>query len=213
MKAVFDNDVILKGACYGLLPKMCSAVAPAEQIGALGAAKYVLADAIRRKKLKGDKSAVLNTLQAFLGAAQVLEPSPEEQKLAADLEEASQRAGLSLDGGESQLCAFVVTRLVPILFTGDNRAIDAIEVLIDSVSILGQICGKVISLEQIIARLLSATTAKDLRTAICAESEVDRALSICFSCSSPDLSSDNHFEALRSYIGNLRSKAKRILGD
>ena len=36
MKAVADNDILLKGACYGLLPRLAATVPGDGQVGILG---------------------------------------------------------------------------------------------------------------------------------------------------------------------------------
>lgn len=212
MNAVFDNDIISKGACYRLLPQLVAAICPVDQIGILGAARFVVTKKIEKRTLCGDKAAVLEGLAQFLNAAQKLEPSSDEQQFAADLESAAQKANLNLDAGESQLCAIVVTRLIPILLTGDKRAIESIEKLIDLVPDMAPICGRIRCLEQIIAGLLALDGAAGLRGAICSEPDVDKALSICFSCNSPEVPPSMHQEALHSYIRSLKANSTRALG-
>jgi hypothetical protein len=212
MNAVLDNDIISKGACYRLLPQLTSAVCPVEQIGVLGAARFVVTKKIKKRAINGDKTTVLEGLSEFFDTVQELEPSSDEQQLAAGLENAAQKANLNLDAGESQLCAIIVIRVIPILLTGDKRAIESIERLIDFVPALAPICGRIRCLEQIIAELLGLHEAVGLRDAVCSEPDVDKALSICFSCSSPEVPSSAHREALHSYIRSLKAKAPRALG-
>ena len=72
--------------------------------------------------------------------------------MAADLEFRAQTTGLDLDVGESQLCAVLVMRMVPMLLTGDKRAISAIEHLFDLEPRIGWIAGRVYCLEQLFAQ-------------------------------------------------------------
>jgi hypothetical protein len=212
MNAVFDNDIISKGACYRLLPQLASAVCPIEQIGILGAARFVVTKKIKRRAIRGDKDSVLEGLAQFFEKVQEIEPSPDELQLAADLESAAQKANLNLDAGESQLCAILVTRLIAIFVTGDKRAIESIEQLIDLRSGLAAVNGKIRCLEQLFVHLLAQDGEAAVRDAVCAEPEVDKAIAICFSCSSPEVSPSVHLEALQSYISALKAVAPRALG-
>ena len=149
-------------------------------------------------------------LSSFLGMAVVVEPTDEEQRIAADFELAAQRAGLSLDTGESHLCALAVNRQVPRVLTGDKRAIAAIEGLLDADQRLGALSGKVYCLEQLVLIVLSVDSNDKLRGSICTENSVDKTLAICFSCRG-NSSFEATAECLGSYIRDLRSKAPRVL--
>ena len=58
--------------------------------------------------------------RSFVDTAQIIEPTEEEQLMAADFELAAQRAAVALDSGESQLCAVLIARALRLLLTGDN---------------------------------------------------------------------------------------------
>jgi hypothetical protein len=132
MKAMVDNDIIFKGTCYGLLDEFLSPVcATRDLVGVLGAAQFVVSKKITKKNPKKGIAVALRHLKDFLERVTVVEPTEDEQKMAAEFELAAQRAGLVLDVGESQLCAIVICRLTPLLLTGDKRAIQAIEELLD----------------------------------------------------------------------------------
>jgi hypothetical protein len=212
MKVLVDNDVLFKGSCYGLLDDLVSAVCPEDGfVGVLGAARFVLPKKIRQSKLKKDPEVALAALLGFLARSAEVEPIEEEQMLAADLELAAQQIGISLDVGESQLCAILVQRLVPLLFTGDKRAIASIEQLLDSNPRLVPVCGKVLCLEQAFAAAYARIGGDRLRSAVCAEPEIDKALTICFSCSSESVPNESHMQGLISYIADLRKSAHRAL--
>lgn len=212
MKAAIDNDILFKGACYGLLVELVATACPiTEVVGALGSARFVVASKIKKNKLIRNQAAALAVLSEFLKHCEVLEPALEEQNIAADLELAAQQLGVNLDTGESQLCAILVFRLLPLLLTGDKRAIKAIEKLIDGDSRLIAICGKVRCLEQLVYDALTSCDHVTLGAAICKEPEVDKALSICFSCTSPPAVLASTLEGLQSYIKALRADAPRVL--
>jgi hypothetical protein len=208
-----DNDVIIKAACYGLTTRFWPQAGLRYQLGVLGAARYVVAKRIARSRLVGHKTAAQHAFAALLATASILEPTDVEVGLATEMEVMAQRAGLSLDAGESQLVAMTIHRAIPVLETGDKRAIRSIELLLDNVGGLEGIAGKVRCLEQIVLGCLAEPDAPDaVARAVCAEPNVDNALSICFRCYSPP--PEGHVldpEAVTSYIASLRAAAPRVL--
>jgi hypothetical protein len=212
VKALVDNDVLFKGTCYRLLDEFLGTIyKPSEAVGVLGAARYVVKKRIERHVVRSKYLEVLEGFFAFLERNIVLEPTSEEQVLAADFELSAQRLGVSLDAGESQLCSIFLHRAAPLLVTGDKRAIISIDRLIDVDPRLEHLMGKVKCLEQLVQDALSAGHTERVRGAICSEPEVDLTLSICFGCSSPDTPEAHLHEGLTSYIHDLRSRAERVL--
>lgn len=213
MTGLVDNDVLLKGACYGLLTELLGSISSIQSIGILGSAQFVVPTRIHKRKLKTGTSQAIALFQKFLASVSVVEPTSQEQHLAADLEIMAQRLGLSLDSGESQLCAVLAIRLLPLLITGDKRAISSVDMLLDHDANLRPLRGKVMCLEQLFLALLKdESTGVGIRTRVCAEPDVDKAMSSCFSCSGGVDSKDSQMEGLRSYIERLRTTAPRVLG-
>lgn len=214
MDAVVDNDIMLKGACYGILSRLVSCIpASADTVGSLGAARYVVTAAIRRQALNGDARTAEARFLEFLARAQTIEPSQDEVAFAAELEFHAQRENLPLDAGESQLCAVLIHRELPAMATGDKRAIASIEKLLDVEPKLGFLAGRLVCLEQLVLQLLTEVGLDELRSAICGEPAVDKALALCFSCSSPSIPESSCAEGLRSYIRDVRASAERVLDD
>jgi hypothetical protein len=211
MKAVVDNDILLKGACYGLLSQFLSPICLDSEIGVLGAARFVLSKRIERICLKKDSAAVLITLTAFFKQAKILEPTRDELRIASDLEFMAQHLGISLDSGESQLCSILTVRGLPLMLTGDKRAIKSIEKLLRANSELTPICGRIKCLEQVVIAALARWHQESIRSAICAEPEVDKTLTICFGCSSEPVLASNITDGLHSYIEHLRNEAVQVL--
>lgn len=203
-----DNDVILKAVCFGLPADFWPG---GSAIAALGAAPFVLAKAIARRRVRGDEAALRQALDEFFGRAAVLDPTDAEAALAADLQYLAQRNELALDTGEAQLAAMVVTRRIAELHTGDKRAIAALEELLDSEARITKLAGRIRCLEQLVAALLADEKLYDrIQAGICAEPDLDKALAICFACGrDPGLATV--LEALASYIENLRASASRVL--
>jgi len=212
MKAAIDNDILFKGACYGLLSELiATACSATEVVGTLGSARFVVAKKIEKNKLLRNRKAALTILFEFLNRSEALEPTQNEQNMAADLELSAQRLGINLDSGESQLCAMLVFRVLPLLLTGDKRAITAMEKLIDADNRLIALCGKVRCLEQLVYDALTKGDHVAFRTAVCAAPEVDKALAICFSCTSQSVVLASIVEGLQSYVKALRMEATRVL--
>lgn len=210
--AALDNDVILKGASYGLLTGLLAALpgGPHEH-GVLGAARFMLPKKLERKSVTRMEDALAD-LQAALAAFDVLEPDATEQRLAAELQFSAQQSGQALDAGEAQLTAMVVTRELRHLLTGDKRAIAALAStpLPDGID-REQLAHKLICLEQAVWALLDHLDAANVRALICAEQEVDAQLRICFSCSSPEVEEASWREGLRSAIEEIRAGCPDLL--
>lgn len=210
--SLMDNDVLHKTTSYGLLQSIVDeTVEIHEKYGVLGAAKHVV-----RRKLKkcppsrGYERAIEEFNNTF-SYIQEIEPTNSEVELAACLEYEAQRLNLELDAGESLLCAVFLSRELNHILTGDKRAIKAVEELITAGKISEKIASKLICLEQAFQWLLQKHGAEYIRTAVCSERNVDRAISNCFSCSSPEIPSESIGLGLESYIQSIRQAAPTAL--
>jgi hypothetical protein len=210
--AAVDNDILFKGACYGLLDRLITVIpsTPAG-VGVLGAAKYVVSSKIRRATLAKSAAHALSRLEDLLQSAEVLEPTVEEQRYAAELEASAQQSRLQFDTGESQLCAIVMARAIPWLVSGDKRAIRALEQLLAGRDDASRLANRVVCLEQLLLRLVETEAGDAVRSAVCAEPAIDKALSACFSCHSTEVNPGSWSEGLSSYIRHLRCSAPRML--
>jgi hypothetical protein len=207
-----DNDVLLKAATYDTAD--CFWLdGGLRGLGVLGAAKYVLPSVIAKRPPRKGAQPVLAALGRILAAASVLEPDQEELALAASVESAAQAAAVPLDVGESQLCAIVVRRGLEMLETGDKRAIQGFERVLDVLLEIAPIEGRLRCLEQIVLRAIADDDTLDvIARAVCQEPDADKTLVICFGCASRlpvDRALIEH--GLRSYIETLRKTAKRVL--
>jgi hypothetical protein len=212
VKALVDNDVLFKGLSYDLLDTFLKTIPKEEDhVGILGAARFVLADKIRRRSPASVRSTEIQRLDAFLINAEIVEPTEEERLLAAEFESLGQELNVALDSGESQLCAILVERYVPLLLTGDKRAIVGLEQLLNSHARLTEICEKVKCLEQIVLDALDLCAVDSIRTCVCSHLTVDKTLAICFGCSSSSSSKVDIVAGLNSYINALRRDALHIL--
>lgn len=207
-----DNDIILKGVFYGLVlwPGPNEGARP----GILGAARYVVGRRIDRTELNGDKAAAREALATLLTVAEELEPGEDELAFAAELERAAQEKDLDLDPGESQLAAVTIARAIPLLETGDKRAVAALQTLRSSDPRLKPLEGRVRCLEQAVKIRLGPNCEflEQVSQAVCGEPAVDMTMSICFSCrSGGGASCEAVLSGLDSYIGALRTHAPEML--
>jgi hypothetical protein len=213
MEALVDNDILFKALMYGLLHELLGPYnTSTDALGVLGAAQFVIAKKIRKQSPGTTVTAEkLDQFFNFMKGCYVLEPTDEEQAMAADFEFAAQRAAVALDSGESQLCAVLVQRAVPVLLTGDKRAIHAIQALLRTDTRLLTLYGKVVCLEQLFLRSITEASKSPLRAAVCREPDLDKAITICFSCKGRDPQLSNIIAGLQSYINDLRTKASLVL--
>lgn len=206
--ALLDNDVVLKACCYDLDGQAVAALsgwglAPAM----LAAARFVIASRISKSRSISDRATASAAFARALQAIGPIEPTDAEIAFAAALEQQAQASGLELDVGESQLVSILLSRDLPLLLTGDKRAVAAIEALVGD-----QFAAPAVAaLEQLFVELLGELDAGALRRNICREPKVDRSLTICFGCASVAVAIGDIYDGLRSYIANLRSVAPRVL--
>lgn len=206
-----DNDIVLKASCYRASSLLWPGTDPADPIGILGEARFVVSKRIPRMELSGSRDDVLGELALILRRASILEPTEDEIALAAEIEARASQSSLQLDSGESQLAAIVVVRGLDLLQTGDKRGIRALEVVLDAIAAMTNLSGRVMCLEQLIRRAVERGSMAELRPSVCRERAVDTAVAMSFACYSPDPSTGDVLSGLSSYIEDLRREAPRIL--
>lgn len=209
---VVDNDILSKGACYEFLDPLIEAVGPRDKVGVLGQARFVLPKKLRKHPPPTGPEAAIRRLEASLARLQIVEPTADEIKLAAEFEFQAARLKVAFDAGESTLVAVMLTRRLDCFFTGDKRAIRALQTLvIAKVAGIAGMKHKVVCLEQGIRWMIQhgLISLRQTRSAVCMNKQTDTALSICFSCSSPELPDSE--QGLSSYIEHLRNEAPEVL--
>lgn len=207
-----DNDVLQKTTVYGLFNSILkTSLVRHEVYGVLGTAKYVVSKKLKKHPPLRGLDAVLVDFNAALQNLREFEPTPEEVEGAAYLEYQAQCLNLELDTGESILCAVLLARQLNHILTGDKRAIVAVEALTSAHHISNDIALKLICLEQLFLWLVNDHYVHDVRVAVCSERVVDRVLTSCFSCYSPEVPDESCVEGLNSYIVDLRQAAPTVL--
>ena len=145
----------------------------------------------------------------FLNSTEELEPGNEAIQLATAFEEAAMEAGLPFDVGESLLCAAGIVLAVEHVITGDKRAIETLEGLLPIFDRLQVLRGRIVCFEQLVQALVKRLGETRTRTAVCAEPDADRAISLCFQCGRREGRLDA--EGLPSCINYLRTRAPTML--
>lgn len=211
LRGVVDNDILLKGSCYGLLAPMAKVVPlNYDEVGYLGAAPYVVSNRLAKAKLSRPAAVCVRYLNNVFARMILLEPTQAEISLAADIEIAAQQLNFPLDVGESQLCSIVVTRNLEWLITGDKRAIKSLQKILLETNLIASIHNKAICLEQLMFLLICFRNTR-ARAAVCAENSVDRTFALALSCNTPQTAISSCLQGLRSYIENLRIDAPLVL--
>jgi predicted nucleic acid-binding protein len=212
--AAIDNDILFKGACYGMLEAMLQEVPGApNRYAILGTAIYVVPSKIRRGRLSGSKERALDVLKGAIPNFSILEPTPEEQRFAAEIEAAAQHHNLPIDNGESQLCAIALSRAFDSVVTGDKRAIRGLATLKGVLPSIAYLTNRLVCLEQLILLLVAKGLGEEIRNAVCFERAIDTALAMCFSCLSPEVGKESWMEGLGNYIADLRNDAGGLLAN
>jgi len=207
---LIDNDVLLKVCAYDLVDEFLELFA-STQLLILPTAPYVVESVIKRTGRMKDKARATASLHRLVAAASMVEPSADEIQAAAVLEEQAHQENFELDGGESILFVLLSNSKAKVLLTGDKRAIVALEQVSPSLSKPASVARKITSLEQVISALIQKKSPEEIAAKVCSEPDVDKAIAICFRCSSGNFEPNSTMEGLASYIGDLRRAAPTLL--
>jgi hypothetical protein len=207
-RVLLDNDVVLKAASYSLVAETVAATTIDNTPPAmLGVGRFVIRNRLSRASNITDVPRATESFAQMLAAMTLVEPDDDEMAAAADLEAEAIRQDLELDGGESQLLAILANRSCSLLVTGDKRAIVAMAIVAAT-----EAGGRVACFEQLIGHIIATSGTPFVQPRVCAEPNVDRAITNCFACSSPETPDDgNVLQGLASYIGHLERSAPGVL--
>ena len=206
-RLLVDVDVAWKVCAYGAAKSFIDATGAKHPPPAmLHVSPFVLRSLAKRRRgidLAPDLDAQVDDL---ISKVALVSPTAREIAFAEDLEERAALLSLEFDVGESQLLSILVHRNAGFLMTGDKRAIRAILELG-----VGDIDGRIAALEQVVATMIRSQGLSPLRESVCANPRVDRAMTVCFACSSPAVDPDDVAAALASYVNSLRSETGNLL--
>jgi hypothetical protein len=208
--AVVDTDVLLKAAAYRLATELVAVLEPKGEPAALGLTHLIAGRQLARKRGVRDTAGAAAELEALLGMLGRLEPEGDEIALAADLATVAQERGLPLDAGEAQLVAITIVRGLPLLVTGDKRALSAVAALIDD-PLRAALVGRLACFEQAVASVAALIGEHALRAKICSEADVDGAMRLACSCGREEWDPAQLHEACDSFVGAVRAGAGGLL--
>jgi len=207
--AAIDTDVLLKVAAYRLSSQLVTVLEPRGKPGALGLSHLIAGKQLARKREVRDTMGAAAELKRLLETLGRLEPTEEEIALAAELATVAQEQGLPLDSGEAQLAAITMLRGLPLLVTGDKRALGALSRLMDGDARRNRLVDRLACFEQLIWSIAALTGEHKLRSSICAEPGVDGAMRLACSCGSDGWKAAQLHEACDSYVSAIRD----VVGD
>lgn len=208
-----DNDVLLKASCFDLAADLIELLAGrSRDVAGLALAKFVLKRKIEKSGRIADRQRATKALETVLASISALEPDDTELGLAAQYEEHALSAGYAFDSGESQLLAVLVNRAAKVTVTGDKRAVAAAWQLATDLDIVPSLAGRLGCFEQVMLGICRKRGGPVVAASVCAEPAVDKAMSICFGCSST-FDEQNMLDGLQSYIEHLRGTSGELLCD
>lgn len=209
--AAVDTDILLKAASYRVASEVVAVLKTKGAPAALGLTHLIAGKQLARKRGVRDRLGAAAELQSLLALLGRLEPDDEEIAIAADLAAKAQDRGLPLDTGEAQLAAITIMRGLPLLVTGDKRAIAALASLllgeIDRVALVGRLA----CFEQVIASIATMIGEQELRLRICGEPDVDGAMRLACSCGREGWDPAQLHEACESFVDAVRLEAGDLL--
>ncbi|MEG3177110.1 hypothetical protein U1872_12785 [Sphingomonas sp. RB3P16] len=209
--AAVDTDVLLKAAALRMAAECGDVLKSYGRPMALGLTHLIAARQMARKRGVRDIGLAQAELAALLGTLGRLEPDELEIMLAAEFASVAQAKGLPLDAGEAQLAAIVVKRGLPLLVTGDKRAIGALADLTDGTPTRDVLVGRLACFEQVVAAIAGLVGAKAVRDKICAEPEVDGGMRLACSCGQAEWDPGQLGQACESFVGDVRKRAGILL--
>lgn len=208
--AGIDTDVILKCAAWGLGDELVMTLEHLGDPGVLGVVHLIAERQLRRMKLRNREAAKAH-LAVLLGRFAALEPNEDEVALAGELAGVAQRLDLPFDIGEAQLAAISILRPLPLLVTGDKRAIAALPLVLKGSTGMEALASRVACLEQVLQAIAIDMGPAALRERVCTEPAADGALALACSCTNPQWSTNQLDEALSSFIDALRRASNGLL--
>lgn len=207
--AALDTDVLLKISAYRMADELISVLRPHGPPGALGLTHIIAGKQLARKRGVRDQAVAATELESLLARLEQLEPDEEEIALAADLAAKAQALSLPLDAGEAQLTAIAAMRGLPMMITGDKRALEALSTMLTAEADRSGLLGRLVCFEQVIATIAEVAGEEASRDRICAEPDVDGAMRMACSCGRAGWDTAQLHEACSSYIGAISA----VVGD
>lgn len=201
VRLLVDNDIVIKLAqmdCYDDALK--SIDCPADGVGSLGfMLRYMgKTSGLARLRLTRDEAAA-DRLGAILPKIVEIEPTQDQQQLAAKIMKQALLSDLDLDPGEVGLMAVGVDLEAADLATGDKRALRSLPVMATFEVRLTKLRARLLCFEQLIGRLCRRFGMKRVRKAVTTFPAADGLLSQAYDKYST--ADDQVFVQLMDHLG------------
>jgi len=200
-----DNDILLKLAIYDLLDETLAELEAAHnEVFVLGTARFKLGVARKPERTKTKYGeAVFERLKTFLEQVQTLgDPAADELRLFDDI--------IGIDPGEAVLFSASAQYAEFHLATGDKMSLRALHAHQACRLVCSRLTGKVICLEQIIARLIDRCGFVSVLNKVVPVRGCDTALRAVFG-SGLSATEENVRAGLESYVNDLRKDTGKLL--
>lgn len=206
-----DTDVVLKSAALRVGTALLRVLSLHGEPGALGLTHLIAERQLRKLRGLRDGLGAQLELRRILDGLAKLEPNEGEVLLAAEFAARAQEQGLPLDSGEAQLFAMLLSGRLPLVVTGDKRAIAALSKLLNAGDERDRLAGRIACFEQVIEAIFAIEGEHEVRARVCAEPDVDGALRLACSCDQEGWHPEQLREACASFVGSLKGKAGDLL--
>jgi hypothetical protein len=209
--AAVDTDVLLKAAAYRLATELVAILEPRGRPATLGLTHLIAHKQLARHGHVTDVHGAEAELRCLLAMLGRLEPTDDEVTLAAELAATAQQRSLSLDVGEAQLIAIVISRRLPLMVTGDKRALVALGGLLTRTHERAALIGRLACFEQVVSSIAAVIGEHELRSRVCAEPALDIVMRLACSCGREGWNSVEFHEACISYVRAVRTDVGDLL--
>jgi predicted nucleic acid-binding protein len=209
--AAVDTDVLLKSATYRSGAELVAILRSRGLPATLRLTHLIAPRQLARKRGVRHREEAQLELENLLVQFGRLEPDDDEIALAAELAASAQQQGLPLDAGEAQLAAITMLRGLPLLVTGDKRAVGALATLWALETDRTALAGRLACFEQIVASITALIGEHEMRLRVCVEPDVDGAMRLACSCDDDEWDPMQLHEACESFIRAVRSHAGDLL--
>jgi hypothetical protein len=182
IKFLIDNDVVIKLAQMDAYADALAAISVnPNSVGSLGVMLRYMGLEGEQLRLKRTRTqAEADRLYKVLRTITAVEPTLEEQTLAALLMKAIIEAQLDMDEGEVALIAITLKRSETEMATGDKRAIRALPALEVLCAELAKLRGRLICFEQLIKHLCQKQGLPRIRNAVLAARHADQTITMAY---------------------------------
>lgn len=179
---LIDNDIVIKLAQWNVYAEALAALNISNQcVGSLGVMlRYMGRYSAEKRAALTKNPQEADRLYAVLCSIQEVEPTAEEEALAYELTRVAIENGLDLDVGEISIISLAAFRINTLVATGDKRAIRELPQLEQIKPTIATIRGRILCLEQIVAKICKKNGMRKLRDAVLLARHADTTVTMVY---------------------------------